>query len=60
MNILNRLQEPSTWAALTALVAAFRTDVSELVPLLGDAVIAVGVFVTAAIAVFKKDPGSPE
>lgn len=60
MNIIKRLQEPSTWAGLAALIAIVSPGLAESVPQIGlhiGAIVAAG---AALFAIVKKDPGSDE
>lgn len=60
MNIIARLQEPSTWAGLAALIAIVSPGLAETIPAIG---MQIGALVAAGAALFamlKKDPGSAE
>lgn len=60
VNIIERIQEPSTWAGLAVLVAVASPALAESVPAIGEAVGGIIAGVLAIIAIFRKDPGSPE
>lgn len=55
--MLDRLREPSSWAALAAVAAIFRPDLAPIVPAMGDLVVQGGALIAAAAAVFTREKG---
>lgn len=60
MNIVKRLAEPSTWAAIAAVAGAFSVGFADVIPQVGEFVGYIVTGVAGLIAIFTKDPGSPE
>ncbi len=60
MNILARLQEPSTYAGIAAFVMILSPSLANIITEAGVFVAQIAAGAAALFAMFKKDPGSVE